>query len=80
MEDSVPPGVRPVARVLLLGPEQQLLLLLAQDTVRNHFSWVTPGGGLEAGESFERAASRARRHCGSSRLMSLLGDAANVTV
>ena len=51
MEDSVPPGVRPVVRVLLLGPEQQLLLLLAQDTVRNHFSWVT-----------------------------LLGDAANVTV
>ena len=58
MDDSVPPEARPVARVLLLGPEQQLLLLLAQDNVRSHLWWVTPGGGLEAGESFEQAASR----------------------
>jgi 8-oxo-dGTP pyrophosphatase MutT (NUDIX family) len=58
MEHSVPPEARPVARVLLLGPEHQVLLLLAQDTVRNHFWWVTPGGGLEAGESFQQAASR----------------------
>lgn len=58
MEDSVPPGARPVARVLLLGPAQRLLLLLAHDTVSENVWWVTPGGGLEAGESFEQAASR----------------------
>jgi 8-oxo-dGTP pyrophosphatase MutT (NUDIX family) len=58
MDDSIPPKSRPVARVVLLGPEQQLLLLLALDTVRGNFWWVTPGGGLEAGESFEQAASR----------------------
>jgi 8-oxo-dGTP pyrophosphatase MutT (NUDIX family) len=56
--DSVPPEARPVARVLLLGPEHQVLLLQGYDTVRRHHWWVTPGGGLEADETFEQAASR----------------------
>jgi len=55
---AVPPGARPVARVLLLDPAQQLLLLSAQDRSSGHRWWVTPGGGLEAGESFEQAARR----------------------
>jgi 8-oxo-dGTP pyrophosphatase MutT (NUDIX family) len=58
LADSVPPKARLVARVLLLGPEQQLLLLQGYDTVRSHHWWVTPGGGLEADETFEQAASR----------------------
>ena len=42
-----------------MGPEQQLLLFLARDGSRpGHHWWVTPGGGLEVGESFEEAASR----------------------
>jgi 8-oxo-dGTP pyrophosphatase MutT (NUDIX family) len=51
-------GARPVARVLLVGPERELLLLLAQDPAAEHRWWVTPGGGVEPGESFEEAASR----------------------
>jgi 8-oxo-dGTP pyrophosphatase MutT (NUDIX family) len=41
-----------------LGPEQRILLLLAHDRVRRSHWWVMPGGGLEAGESFEQAAKR----------------------
>ena len=42
-----------------MGPEQQLLLFLARDSSRpGHHWWVTPGGGLQVGESFEEAASR----------------------
>lgn len=58
MEHDVPAEARPVARVLLLGPEQRLLLLLAQDDTDGHQWWVTPGGGLAAGESFQEAAHR----------------------
>lgn len=56
--DEVPKEARPVARVLLVGPERQLLLLHAEDPVGGHRWWVTPGGGVEPGESFEQAARR----------------------
>lgn len=56
--NEIPPGARPVARVLLVGPGQQLLLLSARDRSSGHRWWVAPGGGVEAGESFEQAASR----------------------
>ena len=48
-----------MARVLLLGPAGKLLLLLAEEVVGEHQWWVTPGGGLNVGESFEQAARRA---------------------
>jgi len=58
MKDIVPTDARPVARVLLVGPEQKLLLLHAENAVGGHRWWVTPGGVLEPGESFEQAARR----------------------
>jgi 8-oxo-dGTP pyrophosphatase MutT (NUDIX family) len=58
MDHGIPIEARPVARVLLIGPEHRLLLLLAQDEVGGHQWWVTPGGGLENGESFAEAAHR----------------------
>ncbi len=58
MMDSVPDGARPVARVLLIGPEDRLLLFQAQDPQDGRVFWVTPGGGVEPGETFEQAARR----------------------
>ena len=59
MDNQIPPASRRASRVLLMGPEQQLLLFLARDSSRpGHHWWVTPGGGLQIGESFEEAASR----------------------
>jgi len=59
MDNQISPASRRASRVLLIGPEQQLLLFLARDRSRpGHHWWVTPGGGLQIGESFEEAASR----------------------
>jgi len=58
-----PPGVTPIvrhaARVVLLDKRDRLLLFLWDDArldVRR--VWITPGGGLQPGESFEQAARR----------------------
>lgn len=56
--NEIPKGARPVGRVLLVGLGNRLLLLLAQDSVGGREWWVTPGGGVEAGESFTEAARR----------------------
>lgn len=56
-EGDVPEGSRPAARVLVLDAQHRLLLHQAEDAA-NHRWWVAPGGGLEAGESFEDAARR----------------------
>jgi 8-oxo-dGTP pyrophosphatase MutT (NUDIX family) len=61
MNDEIPRGARPVARVLVLGPEQQLLLLQAEQPDDHGRFWITPGGGLNPGESFEQAARRELR-------------------
>lgn len=54
-----PSRTRPTARILLLNNHDQVLLLeiVDLDTPPVHF-WVTPGGGLEPGESYEEAAKR----------------------
>src|SRR2546421_1036811 len=58
MSAPVSETARPVARVLLVGPGAKLLLLHAEREVDGHRFWLTPGGGLEAHESFEDAARR----------------------
>ena len=61
MNDTNPEGARPVARVLLLDASQRLLLLNAEHASDGYRFWLTPGGGLESGESFEEAARRELR-------------------
>jgi ADP-ribose pyrophosphatase YjhB (NUDIX family) len=61
MDEDVPAEARPAARVLLMDPFDRLLLLEGIDRSTGHRWWVTPGGGLGPGESFEEAASRELR-------------------
>jgi 8-oxo-dGTP pyrophosphatase MutT (NUDIX family) len=57
-EAEVPEGARPVARVLVLSNRDRVLLLCAAETGNPNRWWVAPGGGLDDGETFERAARR----------------------
>ena len=61
MNHVIPEGARPVARVLLLGPDRKLLLLHAEHAADGRRFWLTPGGGLKSHESFEDAARRELR-------------------
>jgi ADP-ribose pyrophosphatase YjhB (NUDIX family) len=55
-ENPIP---RPGARVLLFDARDRLLLFRIDDPAVDLRSfWITPGGGLEAGETFEGAARR----------------------
>ena len=50
---------RPTARLLVLDGRDRLLLLLVEDPALSHPRlWITPGGGLDPGETFEQAALR----------------------
>jgi len=52
---------RPSARLLLIDPQDRLLLFRfahRQGALAGQIYWATPGGGLEPGESFEQAALR----------------------
>src|SRR5688572_30143893 len=51
---------RRASRVVLLDCDDRVLLLRVEDPadLRSPIFWVTPGGGLEEGESFEDAALR----------------------
>ena len=48
---------RQAARLLVVTPEEQVLLLRLEPSFRDPF-WVTPGGGLDDGEAFVDAARR----------------------
>jgi 8-oxo-dGTP pyrophosphatase MutT (NUDIX family) len=48
---------RQASRVLVLSPEGRVLLLHLEPAHTDPF-WVTPGGGLDDGETHEAAASR----------------------
>jgi 8-oxo-dGTP pyrophosphatase MutT (NUDIX family) len=52
-------ATRPTSRIALLNERDQILLISYRDSSSAASSfWVTPGGGLEAGESYKDAAVR----------------------
>jgi 8-oxo-dGTP pyrophosphatase MutT (NUDIX family) len=51
---------RDASRLLVIAPDRRMLLLHLTPSFRDPF-WVTPGGGLDDGESFEAAAERELR-------------------
>lgn len=56
MIDPLP--VRRAARVILLDPENRVLLMRYDDGPPNGSHWSTPGGGLNADEEYPAAALR----------------------
>jgi 8-oxo-dGTP pyrophosphatase MutT (NUDIX family) len=55
--DDVGARLRPTVRVLLLDPDDRVLLVRSLDEQGLGF-WFPPGGGVDAGESLEDAAVR----------------------
>jgi ADP-ribose pyrophosphatase YjhB (NUDIX family) len=53
-----PVVVRRAARVILLDPENRVLLMRYDDGPPNRTHWSTPGGGLNTGEEYPAAALR----------------------
>ncbi|MFT5993484.1 MAG: 8-oxo-dGTP pyrophosphatase MutT (NUDIX family) [Flavobacteriales bacterium] len=49
---------RSAARIIVLNPQRGVLLLKAETSSSDGVFWLCPGGGLEAGETYERAAAR----------------------
>ena len=49
-------ALRQAARLVVIGPDNRVLLFQYEDDRRRW--WATPGGGLEAEETFEEAAAR----------------------
>jgi ADP-ribose pyrophosphatase YjhB (NUDIX family) len=50
--------LRRAARVVLLDPDDRVLLMRYDDGPPNGRHWATPGGGLEPGETYPQAALR----------------------
>lgn len=53
-----PLPLRRAARVVLLDPDNRVLLMRYDDGPPNGAHWSTPGGGLEPGETYPEAALR----------------------
>lgn len=58
LAEPPPTPVRRAARVVLLDPDNRVLLMRYDDGPPNGSHWATPGGGLEQGESYPEAALR----------------------
>jgi 8-oxo-dGTP pyrophosphatase MutT (NUDIX family) len=54
MPDAI---LRPAARVLVFDPDDRLLLIRVQNVTKTPL-WITPGGGIDAGEDSRAAATR----------------------
>jgi len=52
------PQERLVSRLVVLSETNQILLFRVTNEETSDTFWFTPGGGLEAGETFEQAAHR----------------------
>ncbi|HVB44280.1 MAG TPA: NUDIX domain-containing protein [Streptosporangiaceae bacterium] len=52
------PPLRLAARVVLLDPDNRVLLMRYDDEPPNGMHWSTPGGGLNPGEDYHEAAIR----------------------
>jgi 8-oxo-dGTP pyrophosphatase MutT (NUDIX family) len=63
MPPTLPPGVQSVlrhaARIILIDERDRILLFCWDDRrFQRRRVWITPGGGLHPGETFEQAARR----------------------
>ncbi len=59
MSNQSNPTLRPGARVILLDPDDRILMIRTEtDDTDPPVLWITPGGAVEEGESFEEAARR----------------------
>jgi 8-oxo-dGTP diphosphatase len=58
VSDARIPVLRLAARILLLDAEDRVFLMLFAPGQDGEGVWITPGGGLEPGETFEEAALR----------------------
>src|SRR5262249_34901888 len=50
--------IRPAGRVVLLDPDNRVLMMRYDDGPPNGVHWSTPGGGLDPGEDYATAAAR----------------------
>jgi ADP-ribose pyrophosphatase YjhB (NUDIX family) len=57
-EDKTALPVRHAGRVIVLDPDNRVLLLRYDDELPNGRHWTTPGGGLNSGEDYAAAAAR----------------------
>ncbi len=55
---TLQPVERQAGRMLLLDPDDRLLLLACRSSETAEVWWITPGGGLEPGETHAQAAVR----------------------
>ena len=55
---DAPPAIRHAARILLLDEAGRLLLFGNNEWRQDRTLWMTPGGGVDAGETHEEAATR----------------------
>ena len=58
LDDEVPLRLRRAGRVIVLDPEDRVLLFRYDDGPPNGRHWCTPGGGLNEGEDYPAGARR----------------------